>query len=699
VGKSRNGLHDNTTLSAGNNITFNQNSQGITINAAGSSGSGWSLTGNSGTTPGTDFLGTTDNQNLELHVNGQRALLLQADSPPNIVMGSASNSIGVFAQGGNTISGGNSNIIGGFQDVDAFIGGGANNAMPSGFVNSSFSAIVAGQFNTNNAVGGTIAGGYANFIDADSGWAFIGGGSNNFIENNNGGIHSGTSYSAIVGGVGNTISAQLGMMFIGGGKANFMQSPQNSMGLDGIPGDACSSIVGGFNNSVAGDTIGVFIGGGSGNVTVSPEFPNVTSCAAIVGGSANSNGSSFTFIGGGEENQIGSFADYSAINAGEENYISNYSGWSFIGGGLGNVIQGLEDEDFFAGPMYAVIGGGQLNSIQSGAANSFIGGGSENEISEDSEDAVIGGGDSNTNSGDDSVIAGGTGNSIQGAEYAAIGGGWLNSASGMYATVPGGTGNSASGDGSFAAGAKAQANGLDSFAWGGGILPVIVSGDHTFVIGGVQAVGIDVSSPKFTLDVNGTINGNNSIQMTDDEGDVAASMNSDGDIVGGDLGITGPITCNSLQCFNNVTVGSLTSMGSGSFAGQLNAGCISAPVCMPSDRNLKENFADIDSRDILRRVSALPIGSWAYKKDASIRHIGPMAQDFYAQFNVGMNDKTIMDIDEGGVALAAIQGLNQELTEKDAEIQELKAKAAQVDSLEKRLAELEATVKQLAAQK
>jgi len=57
-------------------------------------------------------------------------------------------------------------------------------------------------------------------------------------------------------------------------------------------------------------------------------------------------------------------------------------------------------------------------------------------------------------------------------------------------------------------------------------------------------------------------------------------------------------------------------------------------------------------------------------------------------------------VDEGGVALAAIQGLNQkveeQLKDKDSEIQILKQ---QNDSLAERLNELEATEKQLAANK
>jgi hypothetical protein len=100
-----------------------------------------------------------------------------------------------------------------------------------------------------------------------------------------------------------------------------------------------------------------------------------------------------------------------------------------------------------------------------------------------------------------------------------------------------------------------------------------------------------------------------------------------------------------------------------------------------SDRNVKEHLASVDKLQFLARVLALPITTWNYKTQvASIRHIGPMAQDFFAAFNVGEDDKHITDIDEGGVALAAIQGLNQKLEEemknKDAEIASLRAQLA-----------------------
>jgi hypothetical protein len=130
-------------------------------------------------------------------------------------------------------------------------------------------------------------------------------------------------------------------------------------------------------------------------------------------------------------------------------------------------------------------------------------------------------------------------------------------------------------------------------------------------------------------------------------------------------------------------------------------------VAVSSDRDAKENFTAIDARDVLPRVAALPVTQWNYKTDSKdVQHIGPMAQDFQAAFHLCAEDKHISVIDESGVALAAIQGMNLKLNEKDAEIQKLKGKADKVDSLEKqndllaeRLNELEATVRQLAARK
>ena len=77
-------------------------------------------------------------------------------------------------------------------------------------------------------------------------------------------------------------------------------------------------------------------------------------------------------------------------------------------------------------------------------------------------------------------------------------------------------------------------------------------------------------------------------------------------------------------------------------------------------------------RDVLDKIAAMPISRWNFKGDAATPHLGPMAQDFHAAFGLGTDDKHIATVDADGVALAAIQGLNEVVKEKDAEIQELK---------------------------
>jgi hypothetical protein len=88
-----------------------------------------------------------------------------------------------------------------------------------------------------------------------------------------------------------------------------------------------------------------------------------------------------------------------------------------------------------------------------------------------------------------------------------------------------------------------------------------------------------------------------------------------------------------------------------------------------SDRNLKQNLAALDSSEVLRRVAALPVYRWQPKgRNEHVMHFGPMAQDFYAAFGLGDDDKMIGLQDADGVALAAIQGLNAKVEARDAQI-------------------------------
>ncbi len=81
----------------------------------------------------------------------------------------------------------------------------------------------------------------------------------------------------------------------------------------------------------------------------------------------------------------------------------------------------------------------------------------------------------------------------------------------------------------------------------------------------------------------------------------------------------------------------------------------------PSDRNLKENFSPVSPREVLEKVAALPISRWNFKSDTTTPHVGPMAQDFHAAFGLGTDERHIATVDADGVALAAIQGLNEKV--------------------------------------
>jgi hypothetical protein len=92
----------------------------------------------------------------------------------------------------------------------------------------------------------------------------------------------------------------------------------------------------------------------------------------------------------------------------------------------------------------------------------------------------------------------------------------------------------------------------------------------------------------------------------------------------------------------------------------------------PSSRTLKEGFSAVDNQEVLGRLAAVPVSLWTYKSDAHKRpHIGPVTEDFSAAFDFLEADGTLSTIDLHGVALAAIKGLNELVTEKDARITEL----------------------------
>ncbi len=336
----------------------------------------------------------------------------------------------------------------------------------------------------------------------------------------------------------------------------------------------------------------------------------------------------------------------------------------------------------------SVVGGSISNYANEFSYGATIAGGGEplNPNSVIGSFGAVGGG-SHNQSGPGGVVGGGFGNHATNG-YAAVCGGNENNASGNSAFIGGGGGNVASGDASVVGGGYGNvASGYASVVVGGGVFnrTNVALGDYSCVVGGAKnlASGNYSSVPGGSNNVAGGecsfAAGNGSRAASDgcfvwsDDTGVGALPQFDNQFVARASG--------GFQFFTATNfVGAQLASGSGSWSSL-------------SDRNVKENFQSVDAQSVLQQVAAMPMTTWNYKTQAkTIRHIGPMAQDFSAAFHVGENDTTISTVDEGGVALAAIQGLNQKLGEKDAEIRSLQQ---QNEMLGKRLDNLEQMIRSI----
>ena len=113
---------------------------------------------------------------------------------------------------------------------------------------------------------------------------------------------------------------------------------------------------------------------------------------------------------------------------------------------------------------------------------------------------------------------------------------------------------------------------------------------------------------------------------------------------------------------------------------------IQGALTQGSDRDRKENFREVDCNEILAKVAELPVTSWNYKHDEdTVRHIGPVAQDFHQAFALGHDELSITSLDSDGVALASIKALNAKLEQKDAQIQELQKRLEAMEAVISRL--------------
>jgi hypothetical protein len=184
---------------------------GTTQTTAASGGSGWSLTGNSGTTPGTNFLGTTNNVAFEIKVNGSRALRIEPDATsPNLIGGYSGNTVSGGVYGATISGGGASGLLNTVTDNYGAVGGGYGNRAGD----------AAGD--TSSAYASTVGGGYDNV--ASGVMATVGGGQDNIASGNHATASGGSvslasgDYATVSGGANNTANGYIST--VGGGSHN-----------------------------------------------------------------------------------------------------------------------------------------------------------------------------------------------------------------------------------------------------------------------------------------------------------------------------------------------------------------------------------------------------------------------------------------------------------------------------------------------
>ena len=323
-----------------------------------------------------------------------------------------------------------------------------------------------------------------------------------------------------------------------------------------------------------------------------------------------------------------------------------------------------------ATPAPNLIGGSSSNAVTGGAGSATIAGGRQNTAS--ANDSVIGGGSSNTATGLATNVDGGLGNTASGL-LSTVGGGNTNTTSNSYGTVGGGTLNLSTGIGSTVGGGSSNtASGNFSTISGG--IGSLASGVWSTVAGGNTntasgARSFAAGSNNVVAASGGVGIGNNTNVLATDPGAMLFS-----DTFGG--------------AFDSVADDEFAVRASGGFrfrtSSGLSTGCDlpagSGVFACTSDRNTKERFEPIDGEDVLTKLPDIPVTSWTFKTDKTgARHAGPMAQDFYAAFGFGTDDKSISTTDVDGIALAAIKTLAEKSKQQDEKIADLEARLAALE--------------------
>lgn len=364
-------------------------------------------------------------------------------------------------------------------------------------------------------------------------------------------------------------------------------------------------------------------------------------------------------------------------------------GATVIGGGATFLSEGLPispSRPNVVTDHYSLVGGGWDNQAGNGNSNpndagfATVLGGSANRASADG--AAVLGGASNHASGLRSTVAGGLSNRASG-QHAMVAGGFGNAATGDQAAVVAGRSNCAGGDSSLAVGSNAKVRPATGTTVGN-CESVTSSGDadgdegtFAWADSSSETEFVSTGPNLFMLRADGGVlfNTNARVAASDDLVLAARPLSGDADAdlrlyTRGGKSVT--MYARDLNGSLTISVPSLTAGsdrltvtgGAGGSATLSNGGTWTNA----SSRAFKTGFVDVDPLDVLERVVNLSISRWSYRDSAEGQHMGPMAEDFKAAFDLAGNGQSIATVDADGVALAAIQGLNEKLEAENAEL-------------------------------
>ncbi|MBN1889354.1 MAG: tail fiber domain-containing protein [Thermoflexales bacterium] len=645
-----------TSYAAGAGITITHNIISLTFGtAAGTAAEGnhahddryWSASGNGGADPNTHFLGTTDNVSLTLKVSDTVALRIEPGAgggTPNLAGGYSGNVISDTVQGGTIGGGGELDYVNRVTADYATIGGGQSNQ-----ATGSYATVGGGRANQASYTSAAIGGGSANRASGDS--STIGGGSNNQAD----------AWGATVGGgIGNRATGATAT--VGGGSNNQATT---------------DATVGGGSRNQAG--YAATVGGGSDNLA--------GSYATVPGGQSNTAQGRYSFAAGlrAKANHNGAFvwgdSTYADVASTAPNqFVVRASGGISLTGPLtlssgllstpGGVTLTVKMGDTVVWRVAPGAGGGTPN---------LVGGYSGNVISDTVQGGTIGGGGGelsgtpypNRVTASFATLGGGLGN-LATADYAAVGGGRNNRATGWAATVGGGVSNQAIDRSATVGGGEYNIASSFMATVGGGYSNMALH-DYATVGGGIY----NEATNEYATVPGGY---SNSAQgMYSFAAGRRAKANHDGAFVWGD-GTDAEVASTAPNQFVVRASGGITLYSSGDLSSGTALPSGSGSWATLSDRAAKANLEPVDGTAVLETVARLPISTWNYKSQAErVRHMGPMAQDFYAAFGLGESERYISSVDADGVALAAIQGLHTRIETLEADNAELRAR---LDALE-----------------